>query len=131
MPMTREHIDVFEKVIGQLGGLYDELSILSKKSPRDGLNLFKLRLVNQLMEHANTILGSQYRPFEEFDGFDEDDLPQNSDVVLMLSQYLQCMEKLKADNVNASMGRWEWDMERPGTGPNATLRTTPPKRLRE
>ena len=126
MPLSKNQVDTFEKVIVQLESLYDELSVLSKKSPRDALNLFKLRLINQVIQQANCLLGSPYKPFSDFELFDEDEIPQNSDVVLMLAQYKQCLEKLKVDNVKNNHGRWEWlidgDLEE-------TVRTSAPKRL--
>jgi hypothetical protein len=42
----------------------------------------------------------------DFEKFNEDDMPTNSDVTLILSQYLSCMEKLRTDNI-VSAGHWE------------------------
>jgi hypothetical protein len=42
------------------------------------------------------------------DRISDNDVPQNSDVVFMLSQYLQCLEKLRADNVVKRPGEWCW-----------------------
>jgi hypothetical protein len=106
--MKRKDVDTFEKLFGQLQGVYDELSILSKKSPTDAVNTFKLKFVNQLLKDANDHLGESYRPFKEFTEFDSDDVPQNSDVVFILAQYLQCLDKFRADNVKIHHGNWCW-----------------------
>lgn len=134
--MKRKDVDDFEKLSGQLQGIYEELSILSKKSPNDAVNQFKLNFINQLLNYSNEFFGEKYRPFKEFSEFNTDDMPQNSDVVFILSQYIQCFEKLRADNVKMQRGNWCWfvDAEGDETGDESGLiyiRTTCPKRLRE
>ena len=42
----------------QIKDMYNELSILSKKSPDGAINKFKLKFINQLIEEANQILKS-------------------------------------------------------------------------
>jgi hypothetical protein len=106
--MNKNDVDVFEKLSGQLISIYEELSILSKKSPNDAVNKFKLKFVNKLIADSNEYLDEKYWPFDDFDSFDEDDMPQNSDVVFILSQYIQCFEKLRSDNVVSGIGGWSW-----------------------
>jgi len=74
----------------QVDSLYDEFDKLSKKSPGDAVNKFKLKLINELIVKANEALGER-RPFESFETFDEDELPTNSDVVVILSQYRRAL----------------------------------------
>jgi hypothetical protein len=81
---------------------------LSKKSPDGAINKFKLRFINQLIEEANSFLGEFYKPFGDFERFQEDDIPFNSDVVLIVSQYIKCLEKYKYDNVKRMSGSWYW-----------------------
>ncbi|AFZ57345.1 hypothetical protein H6G54_25600 [Anabaena cylindrica FACHB-243] len=131
--MKRKDVDEFEKISGQMQGFYDELSVLSKKSPNDGVNKFKLNFVNKLLNDSNEFLGEKYRPFEDFD---IDDVPINSDVVFILSQYLQCFEKLRADNVKYKSTNWYWviDAEEHEPGDESGkvyIETIRPKRLRE
>lgn len=73
--MTQQEVDTFEKVQSQLEGLHTEISSLSKKSQNDALNKFKLKFVNQILTGANKLLGDKYRPFPDFNLFDEVDLP--------------------------------------------------------
>jgi hypothetical protein len=134
--MKRKDIDEFEKLCGQLQGIYDELSILSKKSPNDAVNKFKLKFINKLLQDSNIFLSDKYRPFEGFSEFDLDDVPQNSDAVFMLSQYLQCFEKNRADSIIPRHGNWYWAVEaekgEQGDDRNFVyIRTTAPKRIRE
>ena len=128
--MTEAEINNFEKVQAQLESLHSEISALTKKSQNDALNKFKLKFVNQSLEEANKLLGKIYKPFEDFDKFDENDLPSNSDVTMMLGQYLNCMEKLRADNIGRNtVGHWVWagGTKRELTG----IRTSPPQKLKE
>lgn len=134
--MNRSSVDIFEKVSGQLLSIYEEISLLSKKSPNDAVNKFKLNFVNKLLSQSNEYLTDKYKPFEDFEAFDEDDIPQNSDVVFILSQYLQCFEKLRSDNVVLRNGAWFWRVE---GGENdkvdedgmILIRTVKPKKLKD
>jgi hypothetical protein len=51
--MKRADIDTFEKLKAQLDGLYQEMSVLAKKSPNDAVNAFKIKLVNATLERCN------------------------------------------------------------------------------
>ena len=130
--MNRVELDSFEKVVGQMQSVYDELSILSKKSPSDAVNAFKLGLINKLLEESSEVLGTEYWPFGDFKQFDLDEIPQNSDVVFILSQCLQGLEKLRADNVVPKGGFWQWELDAENEAEGKTyVRSTRPKRLRE
>lgn len=134
--MKRKDVDKFEKLSGQVQGIYEELSVLSKKFPNDAVNKFKLKFINQLLNDSNEFLGEKYRPFDDFLEFDSNDVPQNSDVVFMLSQYLQSFEKLRADSVLLRYDSWHWtiDADQGETGDEHGLvyiRTACPKRFRE
>ncbi|MGB7400334.1 hypothetical protein [Castellaniella sp.] len=134
--MNTSDVDRFEKLAGQVLGLYEEMSILSKKSPNDAVNKFKLKFINRQLSESNELLAERYRPFDDFDIFSEDDVPQNSDVVFILSQYLQCMEKLRSDHVVIQNGRWYWRVEG-GEGDKVDehgytlIRSTKPKHLKD
>ena len=134
--MNREDVDVFEKLSGQLISVYEEISLLSKKKPNDAVNKFKLKFINKLIGDSNNFPSEKYRPFEDFISFDEDEIPQNSDVVFILSQYLQCFEKLRADNVVIRGGHWCWSVD--GTEDDDAdengkvfIRTIKPKKLKD
>lgn len=126
--MTIEQINNFEKVHTQLESLHSEIGSLSKKSQNDALSKFKLKFVNQALTDANKILGSGYKPFDDFEQFNEDDMPSNSDVTMMLGQYLNCMEKLRSDNITIRGGRWFWFADK---NKETEIRTAPPKKINE
>jgi len=82
----------FDTVEEQIRSLYDEIGKLSQKKPNEPLNKFKLKFINELLTKINSLLGKRYLPFSEFTVFSDDELPSNSDVVFILSQYLQKIE---------------------------------------
>ncbi len=134
--MNRKQVDTFEKLSGQLLSIYEEISLLSRKSPNDAVNKFKLKFINKMLTQSNEFLASKYKPFDDFELFEEDDMPQNSDIVFILSQYLQCFEKQRADNVIMRSGRWHWyvqgdkDDEVDEEG-KVLIQTIKPKKLKE
>lgn len=134
--MNSSDVDKFEKLAGQVLGLYEEMSILSKKSPNDAVNKFKLKFINGQLSESNAFLGERYRPFADFAIFSEDDIPQNSDVVFILAQYLQCMEKLRGDHVVIRNGAWYWhvvggEADKLDEHGYTLIRSTKPKYLRD
>lgn len=106
------HVETFLKLQPQLKSAYDEISLLSKKKPTDSVNKFKLKFINSILSRANEILGEKYKPFpDEFDLLNEDDMPNNSDVVFILSHYLTSLEKLRCDNIEIEKDypyKWYW-----------------------
>ena len=93
---SKDDIEKLEKLIGQLQSLHAEISQLAKKSPNDGLNVFKLKFVNVVLKAANELLTAGYLPFEGFSQFEEDSLPTNSDVTMILAQYMDQTERYRS-----------------------------------
>jgi len=124
--MTRKEVSEFEKLEIQLKSLHEEVSSLSKKSQNDSLNKFKLKLINTTISNANGVLGDKYKPYSDFEQFDDNDIPSNSDAAIMIGQYLSCMEKLRADNViqNPRL-QWVWKID----DYISDIRTTTPKKI--
>ena len=123
--MKRDDIERLEKVTGKLDGLHREISLLAKKSSNDGLNPFKLKLVNGALASANEILGEEHQPVEGFSQFDADDVPSNSDATVVLAIYLEELERYRSDLLKFSSGIHWYEFE-DGT----KLRAAPPKRLK-
>ena len=106
--MTKEQIADFEKTLAQLQGFYGDMNVLVKKSPKEEVNTFKLKLINKVLVKANDIVGDT-KPFDDFSEFDIDgEMPNNGDVAMILGQYINCMEVIKKDNVHPYNGRWYW-----------------------
>jgi hypothetical protein len=130
LTMQESDISKFERLQAQLQSLYTEIGVLAKGKPGDALNKFKLGIINKVLVEANTILDDESRPFGDFTHFDEDDMPTNSDVLLILSMYLNGLEKLRADNISADdynrPGQWYWVTD----GNMSDIRTAPPRKLK-
>lgn len=109
--MKRKDVDELEKLIGQLSSIHTEISALSKKSPNDAVNSFKIKFINTTIVNCNKLLGKKYKPLDEFDVFDIDDVPSNSDVTFIVAQYAEALEKLRADNIQNSYGTWYYVLE--------------------
>lgn len=120
--MNQTEIENLEKTIGQLEGLHTEIGALARKSPNDALNKFKLGFVNTVLARANEVLGEAYQPFLDFSQFDGDDVPSNSDVTLILAQYLEEMERKRADNIKMAGGRWVYADQQ-------EIKTSAPKKI--
>jgi hypothetical protein len=86
--MKSEAKEQIDRLLGQIEAFYDEVSVLSKGKPDNPINAFKLKLINEKLAEANDVLVGEYRPLKGFTAFDDTALPTNSDVVMVLSQYL-------------------------------------------
>lgn len=74
-----------------LKAMHQEFQELSKKKSDGALNKGKVQIVNRLLKDVQTILDTEpSRPY--LDLLDEESLPQNSDVSLILSQYCAAMK---------------------------------------
>ena len=73
-----------------LNSMFHEFQELSKKKPDGALNKRKVEIVNRLLRDIHGILERESTS-AYLDLLDEDDLPLNSDVVLMLSQTVAAM----------------------------------------
>ena len=124
--MTEEEVNQFEKTQSQLNGLYIEIGLLSKKNPNDAVNKFKLKFINKTIEESNELLGEEYKPYQEFEKFEEEDMPTTSDVTMMLEQYLNCLEKLRSDNLEYRSGTYYWVID----GEISDIKTSNPFKFR-
>ena len=79
-----------ENVLSLIRTLRFEFRELSSKKPNDQVNKFKLKYVNQAIEAANELL-KEGKPYADFEKFKEEDLPTNSDVLMVLSLYLDVL----------------------------------------
>lgn len=91
---TLAKAESFEVTRPLLQSMYDEFKELSKKKPEAALSKGKVKIVNRLLERVRDVLAGE-ASMDFLDMLDEDDIPQNSDVVLMLSQYVAAMGAFK------------------------------------
>lgn len=125
--MKRTQIDELEKLIGQLESIYKELAVLSKKSPNDAVNTFKIRYVNVTLKNCNAFLCKKYKPFDDFNQFDMDDVPSNSDLTFIIAQYMQAIEKFRSDNIYEEYPEWYYRIE----DSDEEIRTAPPAKIKK
>jgi len=110
--MKRNDVDRYQRVQSQLEAFHREFEGLAKKTPNAALNTFKLKIVNQAIDDANGVLGKDFLPIRDFAQFNDEELPSNSDVSMVLAQYLEAMEVLRCRNIKRdSIGRWYWDVD--------------------
>jgi hypothetical protein len=122
---NKSEVESLEKLIGQLQGLHAEITSLAKKSPNDAVNAFKLKLINKVIEFGNEVLGREYRPFDDFERFDPDDVPSTSDVAMVLGQYMEESERYRSDNVTRYGGRWVYIVD----GAVSEISSGPPSKI--
>jgi hypothetical protein len=110
--ITQEAVNQYELLNPLLIGIYKELQELSKKKPDTPLNSFKVKSVNRILEPIKELLKEEdVYPF--LDILDMDDVPTNSDVILVLSQYIKSMNIFydKYYGYNPSSRKHEWSIK--------------------
>ncbi len=89
---VRERAEAWEVAEPLLKAMYTEFKELSKKKPDGAVGKAKIAVVNRLLEKCREVLANE-TSLSFLDLLNEDDVPQHSDVVLMLSQYVAAMEQ--------------------------------------
>ena len=91
---TEKNIEDYSLLKDMLKSQRQEFNLLSKKKPDDHLNKMKIKMVNRVLEPLNEIL--KHEPSHKFlDILSDDDMPSNSDVVLIISQYETAISEFK------------------------------------
>lgn len=88
---SSEKVSTYETTTPLLQAMYAEFKEFSKKKPDAAVSKSKIKIANRLLEKLRTILESE-DSIEFLDLLDEDDIPQTSDVTLILSQYVAAMD---------------------------------------
>ena len=104
---TQKEIDIYEELKPKITSVRDTVKALSSKKPDEHLNIFKIRRINILLQQANTLL-NDVKPYSDFDTFAEDELPSNSDALLILELYLEAFKRYWLNNTTHG----SWDLER-------------------
>jgi hypothetical protein len=124
--MNQQEVEEFRKMAAQLDALHQEASASSKKHSDKPVSKFKVDLANSVLQVARKVLGTS-APALDFDKFDTDDLPTNSDLSFVVTQFVECAEKLKAQNIKRSFnGVWYWQV----SGAMTEIVATAPKGVR-
>jgi|SRR3989337_1095466 len=88
---TAKKVELYEVTMPLLEALYKQFKELSKKKPEAAVSVGKIKVLNRLLSRCREVLDAE-RSIEYLDLFEEDDVPQNSDVILMLSQFAAAMK---------------------------------------
>jgi hypothetical protein len=108
---TQDKVSQYNAIMPLLEAMFRDFQDLSKKKPDSALNKSKVKIANRLLTDVLAILdGEPNRGY--LDLFDEDDLPQYSDVVLMLGQAVAAMEQFKNRYHGRSEYSYGWAIER-------------------
>ncbi len=93
-PPTDEQASTYDRLVPMLEAAHREMSELSKKRQDGVVNALKIKTLNRLLAELSNVIKDD--PSHAFvDMLDEDTLPQNSDVVLILSQWKAALEQFK------------------------------------
>jgi hypothetical protein len=112
--ITRADVEAFDKVRSQMKQLSADIETLSKKAPDNPVSKFKLNFINEKLRDANQFLAPPFQPISGFEQFDDSTLPSNSDVLIVLTQYLACLEQWRSAQVHREhdglSARWVWNV---------------------
>ncbi|MCX7098391.1 MAG: hypothetical protein NTV43_10875 [Methylococcales bacterium] len=92
--ITTDKVLAYKTTVELLNSMYMEFKDLSKKKPDAAVNKSKINITNQLLTKVRTVLNDE-ESIEFLDLLDEDDIPQVSDITLILSQYEAAMTAFK------------------------------------
>lgn len=103
--ISREAGEKHDLLMPLLNGMYLEMQELSKKKPDTALNEYKIKAINRILTPAKELL--QYEDTYPFlDILNSDDIPTNSDVILILNQYIRAMNLYKNKYFSFNNNDW-------------------------
>lgn len=91
---TTKKASIHDTVMPLLDSMYLEFKELSKKKPDAAVSKSKISIANRLLLKVREVLADE-ASVDFLDMLDEDDVPQTSDVTLILSQYVAAMNGFK------------------------------------
>ena len=109
--ITQNEVNQYQLLLPLLTATYNEIEELSKKKPESPLIAYKVKALNRILNPLKEILKNE-DVFEFLDILDSDDLPTNSDVILILSQYREAMDLYHKKYYVRSQrdGSWDWNI---------------------
>ena len=88
---TKARVRIYETTDELLAAMYAEIQELAKKKPEATLNPTKVKMINRLLEDVRRVVADEPQ-IKYLDLLNDAELPQYSDVVLILSQYVGAMK---------------------------------------
>jgi hypothetical protein len=93
-----------------LAAMFEEFKDLAKKKPDAAVSKSKLVIANRLLHKIRGVLADE-ESIEFLDLLNEDDIPQASDVTLVLSQYVAAMQAFKQKYHRWNGSEHAWSLE--------------------
>lgn len=90
-----------------LAAMFEEFKDLAKKKPDAAASKSKLVIANRLLNRVREVLADE-ESIEFLDLLNEDDVPQASDVTLVLSQYVAAMKAFKEKYHGYNGSEFSW-----------------------
>ena len=91
---TDEQAATYDRLVPMLEAAHHEMTELSKKKQDGIVNALKIKMLNRLLGELSKVIEKD--PSHAFvDMLDEETLPQNSDAVLVLSQWRAALKQYK------------------------------------
>jgi hypothetical protein len=113
---TEEQAATYDRLVPMLEAAHREMTELSKKKQDGVVNTLKIKMLNRLLGELSKIIEKD--PSHAFvDMLDEETLPQNSDAVLILSQWQAALKQYKDRHYgydSAERGSRWFTVENPG-----------------
>jgi len=92
--ITERDVSRFIMIYPMIVSIKHEMSTLSAKKQDGVLNNLKVKIINKLINSARELLVKE-PTLEYLEQLDVDMLPQNSDVTLILSQYIEALDQYR------------------------------------
>ena len=112
---TEKNIENYELLKDILRAQKNEFDLLSKKKADGRLNSTKIKMANRVLEPLKKLFAHE-ESHKFLDTLNEDEMPTNSDVVLIISQYKTAIDEFRSgyyvkdkyqpNNYNSYETRW-------------------------
>lgn len=107
---TIEKSNTHDTMMPLLQAMFIEFKELSKKKPDAAVSKSKIKIVNRLLGKIRSVLKDE-ESIDYLDLLDEDDVPQASDVTLILSQYVASMDAFHKKHHGYNGSEYAWFVE--------------------
>jgi hypothetical protein len=104
---TKNKAETYEVTMPLLKAMYVEFKVLSTKKPDSAVSKSKIKITNRLLNKVREVLEDS-SVIEFLDLLEEDDIPQVSDVTLILSQYVASMDTFYKEHYGVFDGKYQW-----------------------
>ena len=105
---TTEKAHTHDTVMPLLEAMYSEFKELSKKKPDAAVSKSKIKIVNRLLDKICNVILLDDESIHFLDIIDEDEVPQASDITLILSQYVAAMKSFYGKHYGWNGASHDW-----------------------